>query len=569
MLPSSLPPVRSAPRSRPEHPTRPGTSPLAHLRSPRLALLLGLAALALLFVSPPAAATPTWVAPDVYSQSLAHGNANKIIVGRANTLHAVYVSAGRLYYTTSADGQEWNEQLVDSTLGVVASAPSITVDSMNRVGIVWVANADANGLGLLRFSRRISNAWNTIGFTNAIGAEPASISQGTRVHVTWTNRTHVYYTSLLTNGVPDPRRTVEEIPPSPPTAQCPGTSFHLPAIALVSDPCKPAIVRVAYLFVSDQQNAGGVCTLPDTKIGPRVSQLDNGTQDWSVVYDAVQSSSQNPGTVEPIALSMSANFSSGSTVLAWSDVQNGVARTRLAMRQPAGWVTTSFDNAKHHVHVRASSGLSAPAAEFRLASGGTMTNPFFAATSYWRSASWTGATPTWDAPNLIDNNGSSTGRPQALVWKRCALGNLSKTNVGFEALFTAPPFAAVWIGTDYSSLTAPCPQPVVASATPCAQQPVAQLWSFTIGTGVDGPKGAIVDLNDFGVVSEVGVGWAVARAPNGKIARVTWSGGEALANSDTTLTLSAPPAAVSVVGEGFSLAVQNMGHLAEYDELAR
>jgi hypothetical protein len=328
-------------------------------------------------------------------------------------------------------------------------------------------------------------------------------------------------------------------------------------------------VRIGYLFVSDQQSVGGSCTLPDTKIGPRVSQLDNVTGAWPVVYDNVQTSAANPGTVAPISLSMSANFSSGSTVLAWSDVQNGVARTRLAMRQPAGWVSASFDNQKRHVHVRAASGLAAVFSAFRLGWSGNSASPYSADPSYWRSATWTGATPAWGMTTPIDNNSSLTGRPQPLEWKRCQLGVLARTNVGFEALFQADPMFFTWaIATDFSK-SAPCPPPgVVPVASPCSAL-VAQLWSFTLDTAQGSGKGTIVDLSDLGLVSEVGAGWATARAPDGKVARVTWASGELLASSDSTLTLSAPPEAVTVVGEGFALTVQDLGHLAEYDVLAR
>src|ERR671912_1789635 len=71
-------------------------------RSLALALLLALAAL-------PTLANPLWLFPIGYSyKSLEFSNGNKIMVGRFNSLHAVYQDGAIIKYTTSPDGSSWS-----------------------------------------------------------------------------------------------------------------------------------------------------------------------------------------------------------------------------------------------------------------------------------------------------------------------------------------------------------------------------------------------------------------------------------------------------------------------------
>lgn len=162
----------------------------------RSALLLILASLALTPNATPAAADALVLFPAIPPQSIAHGNANKIVIGRFNTLHVVYETQGRVRYSTSADGVAWSAPSDVSPSGTVARHPALAVDGAGKVGVVWVANPGANGVGNLYYSHKVGTTWIST-WLNAAGAEPAIIASGiidlsdfgvlTEIGATWAN----------------------------------------------------------------------------------------------------------------------------------------------------------------------------------------------------------------------------------------------------------------------------------------------------------------------------------------------------------------------------------------------
>lgn len=510
-----------------------------------------------------ASAQPQWLFPLNWGEpGLEHGNGNKIVVGRFNTLHAVYMHNSYVIYRTSADGQAWTPPAYLNAPptypnALPSSQPAIAVDGAGSLGVVWVGNPNVNGLGPLYYAYKTaaSTTWTKVPL-GVTGTEPAIIGSGPHMYLTWTEINKVRFAKLTTLSPPAglAAETIEQ-------TSCTGTGFRKPAITLIQDPCRPPIVRVGYLYYRDEQSVSpsDPCFEAAAKVGPRVCERSSTTSTWSLVYQDVVGS-VTPSSVEPLSLSIASDFPSGRTFLAWSDSTNGSARTKLANRQPGGWYVTPLANERRHVHVRAGGSVTVPSTEFRLAWTKSMPgiDEFFNLESTRAVGSWTGAAPVFT--ETVDLSPDfAVGRPQAVRWRRCAAGNYASVNAYFEA---EAPCAEAFVATDYA-VTAPCPTAglVVGVASPCHK---FEALAATLGTGVDGPK-TVMDVGDIGAIVEVGATYARVRTPDQRTAWITWSSGRVLATSDTTMTISAPRSAVAVRGEGFSVTTIESGHLAAYD----
>lgn len=515
-----------------------------------------------------ASANPHWLDPKLVNgePALEHGNGNKIVVGRFNTLHAVFKRYSYIRYTTSIDGHAWTEPTHlnadddEYPNPLPSSQPAIAVDGAGSLGVVWVGNP--NGFGPLYYAYKTaaSTTWTRVPL-GVTGTEPAIIGSGKLMYLTWTEVNKVRFAKLTTLSPPAvlAAETIEQ-------TSCTGTGFRKPAITLIQDPCRPPIVRVGYLYYRDEQSASPPCFDGMARIGPKVRERSSSSSTWNLVYqDTVDSFFSS--SVEPIALSMSSDFSSGRTFLAWSDSTNGSARTKLANRQPGGWVAAPLANERRHVHVRAGGSVTVPSTEFRLAwtKSETATDEFFNTTTTRMVGSWTGAAPVFpETVSLTTWIGDTTqffraARPQAFRWRRCAGGSYASTNAYFEADGAS---FQVFVATDYSVM-APCPTvgPVLGVASPCHK---FEALAATLGTGVDGPK-TVMDVGDIGAIVEVGATYARVSTPDQRTAWITWSSGRVLATSDTTMTIAVPRSAVAVRGEGFSVTTIESGHLAAYD----
>lgn len=510
---------------------------------------LGLALLAL-----PAVAQPLFLFPaGTFYKPLEFSNGNKIMVGRFNTLHAVYESGAIIKYTTSADGFTWSTPANVSAGYGAADHGSIAIDSSGNIGIVWVASPGANGVGALYYASKThaATAWNVVSL-GVNGAEPAITGRGTTMYLAWTIVQMVQYASFpsLTPGT-----LVVEILES---SSCPNTGFRKPSITLIQNPCYPPIPRVGYLYFSDEQATGGACQALNTLVGPHVCQRNNVSSTWAMIYDGTQSSLA-AGSVEPISLSLSANFSTGNTFLAWSDEQNGTARTLLAHGNPNTWTASTFDADRHHVHVRANGASNAPATQFRLAwTGGGFSDEFFNWDTHYDTATWPGAAPAWAGSVHLSAYGGYTGRPQGVFWKRCASGLYFTTQAYFEA---EPACSSAFVATDFET-TSPCPPvtpgPIVAY--PCKYLAVAiarMPLGYTVGTAID--------TTDLGVITRLDRSSAYVTTDRGQTVTITWSSGEVVASADTSLTLSAPREEVTITSRETNFKTEDYGYLEAYD----
>lgn len=520
-------------------------------RSIALALVLALAAL-------PALADPFWLFPVGFGyRSLEFSNGNKIMVGRFNSLHAVYQDGAIIKYTTSPDGISWSTP-VGLNIGFgTADHGSIAVDSSGNIGVVWVANPNANGIGPIYYARKThaSTSWTVSQLVDS-GAEPAIAGRGTTMYVAWTTIQMVQFTSFGTLS-PPPSMAGGEILES---TSCPNTGFRKPSITLIQNPCKPAIPRVAYLYYSDEQGTVGACQSLTTQIGPHVCQRDNVTNTWSMIYNNTISDTASGSAVDPISLSISANYATGDTFLAWSDEQTAVARTMLAHGHGATWDTTTFDSQRRHVHVRANGASNAPATEFRLAwTGNGSWDEFFSSDTYFDTATWTGTSPAWYGSDLLSDYGGVTGRPQGIFWKRCASGQYSTTKAYFEAEGVC---TSKFIATDFTTVTG-CPpvSPGPIAAYPCKHQLAVAVALMPLKGGV----GTAIDTTDLGVITKVTASSATITTATGKVVTVTWRTGQVVAQSDTSLILTSARADVSITSRDESFATEEVGYLEAYD----
>ena len=536
--------------------TRVGSQRAARLR----AALLPAAVVALLMAWSPRVQAQHFLFP-APAKSLEYGNASKIVVGPLNKLHAVFADASGIWYTTSSNGSWWLPPEMIASAPSGAKHPALAVDSAGHVGVVWVANPGPDGMGSLRYSRRPAGSltWTTVAL-GINGAEPAMVGKASTMYLTWVTTgglTQVQYTKFNTLS-PPATLPIEMLQ----TMNCPNTGFRKPSITLVSALGVPPVPRIAYLYYSDEQASVPACSSSTTKIGPIVMERSYAGGYWFQIYSDIITSTLSTSTVEPVSLSLGAHFSSAHTFLAWSDKRNGVGRTRLAHLQSTALpaVVSLSSTLARHVHLRAANSAAAPPTEFRLAwstpVGGA--DPFFGLASSWNSATWTGATPAWGTAQSLNTPGA-VGRPQSVYWGRCApVEQYAAIHAYFEA---AAPNGARYVATDYG-VTTPCPSVVVwpGLAVEHAVVPVA-----TISIPGQLPPGTVVDVSELGAITRVGDTFATVVTPDSRTVTIAWSGGVVSERSDSTLTVTAPRAAVTITSPNVSFSLLEVGHLREYD----
>lgn len=428
-----------------------------HVRRTAIALLFAMSFVAAANADPNPLYPP--LLPVAGVRPLEHGNGNKIVVSSSNVLHAVYVSFQSVYYTTSEDGESWTYPV---NLGH-GSYPAIAVDDNGTVGVVFLGDWISNDQGWLVYRYKPVNGSWTHRSLNATGTEPSLVARGNQMYLAWSTIKSIRYASFPSLTPPTslpgpsvPGTIVEE-------TLCSATGYRRPAIALVRNPCGSPIVSVGFLFYSDEQDLQSNCPSPITRVGPKVSRRNNATSSWSNVFDGTITSSQPTSSVSLGAFSMDSNFWRGNTLLAWSDVQDGVARSRLARPNGSSWLTWAFSSQFMHVHVR-SSGPNRPSEEFRLAWTSYVSGPepLLNNTSRRAVLSWTGATPSYTPFSLAPND-VSVGHPQAIRWARCEAGEYVTTDAFFEVTSVSlPRHVATDLGYPSS-----CPPQVAYPQEPC------------------------------------------------------------------------------------------------------
>jgi hypothetical protein len=492
------------------------------------------------------------------TKPLEHSNANKIVTGRFNSLHAVYQSGLIVRYGSSLDGASWTSPI--NLSGADPSMyPAIAADTTGTIAVVWVANIGANGLGTIRYAYKpaASTTWTTSTLITS-GTEPAIVARNGVVHLAWTTFQMAQYTSFPTISPPSTPLSGGEVLES---TSCPNTGFRKPSITLIQNPCNSPIPRVAYLYYSDEQATSGVCQSLQTQVGPHLCERNNTTSTWAMIYDGTSFDTTASSSVDPISCSLTSNFNSGDTFLAWSDEQTGVARTMLTHGAGVSWTTVPFDDQRHHVHLRAASSNNAPATRFRFAwtGGGSSWDEFFNWDTYYDTATWTGAAPVWTDQYHLSAYGGATGRPQGLFWSRCASGAYSTTNAYFEAEQVC---ASEDIATDLST-TSPCPpttiQPV--GIHPCRD------WIVAVAA-LNTPHGphTVIDTAELGSVMRFGRSSAVISTAEGGTVTASWPAGTTLiSSSEEGFTVAAPKSAVRFSSTDVKFRVQDFGTLVEYE----
>ncbi len=322
------------------------------------------------------------------------------------------------------------------------------------------------------------------------------------------------------------------------SSACPNTRFRKPSIALVDMYCKEPIPKVGYLYASDEQTTAGSCQSGTTRVGPHVSERNNTSNTWAVIFDGTRTSTATASTVEPISLSLSTHFRSGATYLAWSDQESASARTMLARGTGASWVTpVLFEPARRHIHIQASGLASSPAGTFRVAwAGSGFSDEFFSSTVYHQDGVWTAATPVWSSTPTQITGGGAAGRPQAHYWGRCVSGQYSSIRFVSEIEGCC---GTAFLSTDFS-MAPPCPTASLQVVTVCRNHAVS-IATRPPPRGVPTPVPVtLVDTSPLGVITRISPDGATIQAPQGTVT-ATWGGGKVVSSWDTGFSVEAHP----------------------------
>ena len=518
-------------------------------------LVLGVLAAVTLGAAGAVGAQPYGLYPAVATDKpLELGNGHKIAVGAGGSLHVVYVTEGVVKYATSLDGAAWTT--LGPLSGAHASQPTIAVDAAGKVIVVWVTDgAWETGAGALHYAYRLpgSTTWNQVSL-GQIGAEPAVITQGLQVHLTWVSPwpSRVLYATFPTES---PGALAPEVVD---LDTCSYAGFHRPSLTITTPPgvCPAANVNVAYLVT---YGCGAVST-----VGPRVRRR-TGTSAWAELYSNPRGVLGSSHAATPVALSLSSHRATGTLFLAWSDrlatLDGPPERTVLAKGVDTTWTALTLAAEKRHVQVRAASSPVEPATLFRLAwtKAGTPDDPYFGAATTVDTATWTGAAPAWSSSTLLSSLGA--GRPQAVFWHKCMA--ISSLTASVSAYFEAVPYT----GTGRQLAISLTQSSGCAPVVPVLDTPCKSFAVLVASVGLTGQptRGTLIDLEDVGVVTAIGASTATVTAPGGRQVSVSWRSGAVAASSPTSLTLTAPRADVTVASREVAIQLVELGHLAEYD----
>lgn len=503
--------------------------------------------------------------------NLQYGNANKIVVGKFNSLHAVYADpdSGEIGYFYSADqpgdpsddgddgGHAWEYHypVVDG-----ASKPSVAVTSDGLAFVVWLQNANADGVGQLYYTRQTSLGctfswcWTTPQQVATVAAEPAIVAQGAQIHLTWTTRYQVRYLSFPAAS-PPPGPWFGEIVQY---SVCPETRFYQPSVAVVAPPCRTPIPKVAFLVAANEPQTFGPCT-EGTQVGPQVFGRDMTNGTWSSVGDfrtAVEPLSTPP---QAVSLSLASNPSAQSLYLAWSDEQNGNVRTQTTYSRGPSFVwgtPVPLSTQKRYLHVRA---RSSSAGQFRIAASGLPTGPYPAlnpsawyATGRWSNPaaptlSWTESLPQW----MVDSTYTEALSPQALFWRKCSGA-------------TPRELKAYGIFSDGS-----WPDLAVYEAAPCTSAPINDYVLYplcahlTVAVAHVGPhttgEVTLLDFDEVQSVRASSTGAEVVTLSGTKL-QVSWPSGKVLDSWDNGFAVAAPADTLRFSGDA-AYKIEDLGEI--------
>lgn len=517
----------------------------------RLACLYGLA----LLIAGSAQASDVITGTSVSEAALKWGNGNKMEVDSLNHLHAVYSDGYQVYYVTSADGDIWDPPgpVALSTGEYSANHAAIAVHGA-KMAAVWWEDDDTPQGRIVYAHRTLPNAWSApITLVNQ-GQEPAIALRGMIAHIVWKTHTPGSDSSVQYRTI-DPFSAPPVFPWNfgEPVQQtfCPGTYYTKPSIALVRKLCYPDIPKVAYLEVSDEQ-AGGPCASPTTRIGPRVESRNAGI--WT--QEAEYISTTIDPDVDPVSLSLSSQYKKGVLYLAWSDQRTNETRTALAHGKTSWQLLPNLELERSHVHIRANNLNWAANGQFRLVYSDEIA---FSSAKTRTGIGLDGIPVTLSGAATIGDTSQPDRLPQAQWWRRFIGGGMATLSHYFEEETLHPLNPPVLVTDYFWSMLYPLPGPIVHE-TACANRKI----TFA-GLQVNGSEGTAVDLTEIGVVTKITDTGATITTPDRKTITATWSNGRLAGWDDESFTLTAPRGALRFTSRDVTFEIEDLGYIKDYD----
>ena len=489
--------------------------------------------------------------------SLESGNANKVVVGKLNHLHAVFANPDSTtgitdiiyeHFNPLAQMQNqpsvWDEYQLTSD--GTSSLPALAVDSDGRAVVVWVSKPSAQSvLGGIYYRYQTTlhceSCWSAPHQIVAAGTEPSIAVENGEVYLAWTTRDRVQFTSFQ-----------KWTPPSVPLwlgnvvdfTNCPNTKFHQPSIAYVHPPCGITNLKIAALAAANEQSTAGSCHNPQTEVGPHVYERDNTTTNWSEVTfltpEVATSTVQNQPDPAAVSISLNGSRLTGEFYLAWSDQLNGVKRTRLGHGSGAAWDFTALDPLAHHVHVAAKGNAYG---KFRLAVSGQGWSPG----AFTLTGKWSAGQLTWTSGPLqiADATYPYVAHPQALYWSRCASNRLKEIKTYTEA----DDYLSDTLNEVATDLTETGPVSCWQISTDVLPFPNCYQSHISIGQLAPGSGDAVlIDLGDTAAVTRLSPTGAEIAAFGGGTIHVTWAPGELLSSWENGFTVATSRSSVRISG---------------------
>lgn len=502
-----------------------------------------------------------------FQPNLEFGNGNKIAVGRFNNIHATFVYnypqgpvSEIIYAYFDQASATWIDQFV--SWDSISSMPTLAVDSYGMPAIAWVSKPANDPLGSIWYSyQTVTNCptcWSQPRKIAYFGIEPSIAIENGNVHLTWTTRDRVQYTSFPRTAPPTTPLFLGEVVES---TNCANTRFHKPSIALAHPPCGTLTVKIASLLTANEQSSPGSCQSADTQVGPRVAERNSTTQVWSTVFQEVVSDpTPNQPDPEAHSISLNANRATGDFYLAWSDEQDQAARTRVAHGNGANWDASQLiDNQSHHVHVAAKPG--GYLGHFRLA----VSDTGWSTSAYTQTGKWSGGSLSWTSSTaaVSDSSYGLTGHAQALYWRRCASSQLTERKVYTEASDWSPQAPPTEVAVDFTQtgpvncFLLPVGNAIVLSN--CWQTHVQIGQMAAVGTG--GAGAVLVDVGEGARVTKLSESGAEITTLGGKIIRATWTPGSVISSWETGFSVATRRDSVRFSGADANYTVEDVGTL--------
>lgn len=513
-------------------------------------LTLGAVAVGALMLSPVSSADvndpigPVW-----FGSNFDETNGDKVIVGRQNTLHTVFESAGQVYHAMSVDGITWEEPML---IGGFAGArrPTIASDTDGTLVVAAIGGSNADGFGELSLARLAwgdDEWWMTHLTANA--AEPDLVVRGGTVHVTWTNGVEALYFSYPTFTPPNEGAEGEVVRVFP----CEGVKVSKPSITLARHDCVPTLY-IGYMLEFDSKDYPcSDCWQDFNWVSPYVHSKVEG-ESWQGEFSDPANVWFPDSDAESVSFSINANYRSGDVFLAWSDANNGVERTKVAHTDGNGtWDIAQIYGDARKVHIAADKRSSSTSFRVAAVPRGPFQPEFFAPGAEYRTGTWDNSSPTWTFDtDLVDAQfgNSSIFHPQAVIWSRCT--NPAYTEVKAVGQFDDGPHYEL---RSYRQSQNGCPNLPPAYGQLCPEDLIV------LGTKV--PAGLLIDtedLGDFVSIDERTATFRLRGAQGSTQVRMRWNSGR---------VYSSGPGHILVDDANAEVTIQSTGSVIRYRLLPR